>query len=109
MQKSKPSWLKETNQKDHSKVFNYQSSEWEKFSRKYKIKNGRCKECLLKGKYIPSVVTDHIISIKQGGAVYDERNLQGLCRLCDNKKRSDESKGIIPEYTGEFGYRIPLV
>jgi hypothetical protein len=40
-------------------------------------------------------VTDHIIGLKYGGSVYDDRNLQNLCKKHDQEKRAMESHGYI--------------
>ena len=41
-----------------------------------------------KPKRIPMV--DHIIPIKQGGAKYDQSNLQSLCWACHSRKSAEE-------------------
>jgi 5-methylcytosine-specific restriction protein A len=33
---------------------------------------------------------DHIIAVRNGGAVYDRRNLQALCRSCHSRKTATE-------------------
>lgn len=40
---------------------------------------------------------DHIIELSEGGAAYDMRNLQTLCRECHNRKRA----GLGRKHTSE--------
>jgi 5-methylcytosine-specific restriction endonuclease McrA len=39
-------------------------------------------------------VTDHIIPISEGGAMWDERNHMALCNLHHNQKRGYEAHGL---------------
>ncbi len=36
---------------------------------------------------------DHILPLAQGGAPFDEANLQALCRLCHSRKSQRERRG----------------
>lgn len=53
-----------------------------------------CQECLRQGiinglcKYNRHI--DHIIPVSEGGAIYDNNNLQLLCKKCHNKKTAKE-------------------
>jgi 5-methylcytosine-specific restriction endonuclease McrA len=85
----------------------YNSAKWRRFSLKFRRENPLCAECLKRNKFISGNVTDHIIAISMGGAVWDMRNLQTLCRVCDQKKRSAESRGVIFPHEGIFGNYIP--
>jgi hypothetical protein len=39
-------------------------------------------------------VTDHVVPISSGGAMWDERNYMALCNSCHNRKRGYESQGL---------------
>lgn len=39
----------------------------------------------------PVQVTDHIVPINEGGAMYDWDNLQSLCTQCHNSKSGKEA------------------
>lgn len=44
----------------------------------------RCAE--VPGRCLPAECTDHIVPMSQGGAQYDEANLQSLCLACNSFK-----------------------
>ena len=74
-----------------------------------KSENVLCAECVKFGRLEPSVVVDHIIPIRFGGAKRDERNLQGLCKSCHGVKTAKEVHGRIQAWKGnEFGDKIPI-
>jgi 5-methylcytosine-specific restriction protein A len=58
----------------------------------YRARYPLCKHCLDKGLYVASEVVDHIIPMAQGGAKYDEENLQALCKSCHDKKTAKENR-----------------
>jgi 5-methylcytosine-specific restriction endonuclease McrA len=99
-------WAKKPTYKSNNDDF-YNSSKWRNFSRRFRRLYPLCQSCNNVGKITDGVVTDHIISINVGGAVWDERNCQSLCRACDQKKRSDESRGVILPYIGTYGNYLP--
>ena len=39
-------------------------------------------------------VTDHIVPISEGGAMWDERNHMAMCQFHHNQKRGHESQGL---------------
>jgi 5-methylcytosine-specific restriction endonuclease McrA len=39
-------------------------------------------------------VTDHIVPISEGGAMWDERNHMAMCQFHHNQKRGHESHGL---------------
>jgi 5-methylcytosine-specific restriction endonuclease McrA len=39
-------------------------------------------------------VTDHIVPISEGGAMWDERNHMAMCQFHHNQKRGYESQGL---------------
>lgn len=47
--------------------------------------NGRCAQC---GQ--PGAITDHILPVGEGGALYDVDNGQYLCRDCDKVKTATD-------------------
>lgn len=69
----------------------YNKQKWRRISRLYRIKNPFCE---IKGCNNFSDHTDHIIPIADGGALYDERNLQSLCISCHGKKTRKEQKKL---------------
>ena len=40
-------------------------------------------------------VTDHIVPISDGGAMWDERNHMAMCNFHHNRKRGYESQGLL--------------
>lgn len=66
----------------------YKDRQWVLLSRQVRTEEPFCKECLKKGITKLTEVADHIISVKNGGSFYDRSNLQGLCRNCNNAKKT---------------------
>lgn len=56
--------------------------------------NMRCRNC---GKY-GRLEVDHILPLEDGGAPYDESNLQALCRRCHFAKTRAENLARNPQY-----------
>jgi len=48
--------------------------------------------CQADGRLEPAVMVDHVVEIKDGGALTDEGNAQSLCRLCHQRKTADEKQ-----------------
>jgi 5-methylcytosine-specific restriction protein A len=46
--------------------------------------------CSTKGCHGLATDVDHIIAVRNGGAVYDRRNLQALCKPCHSRKTAGE-------------------
>ena len=44
-------------------------------------------KCVKEGLMTPAECVDHIVSMRNGGAQYDESNLQSLCVRCNSRKR----------------------
>lgn len=80
-------WKPVQNSWSNDPIF-YASREWVLLSRQVRQEEPFCKECLKKGITKLSEVADHIIAIKNGGAKLDRKNLQGLCRPCNNAKKN---------------------
>lgn len=119
MKSASPSWKTSDRTNKTQPEFNYQSQTWRRFSVNYKKRNPLCAECGRAGMLRFGAVTDHIIGLKYGGAVYDDRNLQNLCKKHDQEKRAMESHGyiipgihtndgIIPAYTVENDLDIQI-
>ena len=67
---------------------------WRRLRRKMLDKAGwRCKKCGKAGR----MEMDHVIPISQGGAHWDEKNLQVLCRDCHFAKTGAENRLISAE------------
>lgn len=119
MKSASPSWKTSDRTNKQQPEFNYQSQTWRHFSANYKKRNPLCAECSRAGMLRFGAVTDHIICLKYKGSVYDQRNLQNLCKKHDQEKRAMESHGyiipgihtddgIIPAYTVENDLDIPI-
>ena len=65
--------------------FNYNSRRWRHVRAQVIARDERkCREC---GKRWGRFEVDHIVSLKRGGAEYDQKNLQTLCAFpCHNEK-----------------------
>lgn len=75
-------WLK-----DQSHKWIYDSQRWRKLRKSYLQRNPVCVMCDRGAKYL-----DHILPISQGGDIWDEDNLQGLCTSCNARKTSLQKK-----------------
>lgn len=67
-------------------------SRWRKFRNRYVRDNPLCALCLAEGLVSEGVELDHIKPISEGGAMYDQRNLQLLCRTHHARKRQLEGQ-----------------
>ena len=79
------------NSEKNKKVYN--SRKWRAFSKSYKERHPLCVKCEAKGIIVSSEVTDHIERVNSGGDIYDESNLQALCKSCHNSKSGREAHG----------------
>lgn len=50
--------------------------------------------CARNGERVAATVTDHIVAMKAGGARFDPRNHQSLCRGCNNRKSIEHEGGF---------------
>jgi len=64
----------------------YQTKQWKDFRQQYLSQYPLCKICTEQGRTNEATVLDHIQPIKQGGAIWAQYNLQGLCKSCNAKK-----------------------
>jgi len=63
----------------------YYTKEWKKFRMEYIKEHPFCVRC---GK--PAEIVDHIIPIKDGGALTSEQNSQSLCWACHSRKSIED-------------------
>ena len=64
----------------------YCSKEWRQKRLEFLTQNPLCQECRRRGRLVKAVAVDHIVPIKQGGALLDDGNLQALCVSCHSAK-----------------------
>jgi len=115
-------WMKQHIKKDYtSKNYAlYNSRRWRNFSKICAKEEINCRHCKLEAakrqkkdftsedlrsdklifdsRILDGKISDHIIAIKAGGAIYDKRNIQRLCLYHDGVKRNEEKRGIIPDW-----------
>ena len=70
----------------------YLSPPWRRFREWFVRRHPLCEMCEREGRTERTVIVDHIRELKDGGARYDEGNVQSLCRACHNKKTAQEMK-----------------
>jgi len=82
------------------------TSTWAKVSKSWRLRFPLCgmrrdgqlhpehSQCVQEGRFTPAECTDHIVSMKNGGAQYAEENLQSLCLRCNNRKRVTHDGGF---------------
>ncbi|MBO4394634.1 MAG: HNH endonuclease [Spirochaetales bacterium] len=68
----------------------YHSSKWKRLRYQFLSEHPFCEECRRHGRLTRATVADHIIPIRQGGAMLDEDNLQALCSSCHSSKSIKE-------------------
>lgn len=91
-QAKRPVWQGERKPFDRMKEKNqsfYNGTAWRRLSKAYKMKHPLCvnhKTC--KGTVY---IVDHVKPINEGGAMYDEGNLQSLCKQCNAKKTGKQA------------------
>ena len=88
--------------KDDSKFYN--SWAWRKFRKSYIERNPLCVMCEAEGIVTPAQIVDHIIPMRQGGAKFDENNLQSLCKHHHDVKSGKDRHGI-PSKKGISGIK----
>lgn len=88
-------WVQEYKPFQRTKPNNdiYNSWKWRKFAKRYKEKNPLCIECQKENKVSGAYVADHIKRIEDGGEIYNEDNIQGLCEFHHNSKSGKEAHG----------------
>ena len=61
-------------------------AQWRKYRAWYLMRHPLCMRCEKKGILRPAVHVHHIVSLRDGGAQYDEANCEALCQQCHNKQ-----------------------
>lgn len=88
----------------------YKTNRWRKKSEAHRAENPYCAQCMKEGRVVLGAMCDHVIPMSKGGDNMDDRNLQTMCNTCHNKKRQEESRGIIlPWRVNEDGFKIPKI
>jgi 5-methylcytosine-specific restriction endonuclease McrA len=85
----------------------YSSANWQRIAKAQLARVPVCQGC----EEQPATMVDHIIPIKQGGAMRERGNLQSLCVACHNAKTGAEKAGkrwIAPKHRGCDINGIPL-
>ena len=88
-------------------------AKWANVSRLYRVMNPLCEMCAISGKATDASpgerkgVTDHVVSITNGGARLDERNFATLCKSCHDRKSILERNGWRCETLGIEGELRP--
>lgn len=80
--------------------FDYNGRPWRNLRKAYLAKNPLCCMCETEDKVTVATVVDHKIRVKDGGAGYDEDNLQSLC------KPHHDSKSGRERHTGGMGSNL---
>lgn len=60
----------------------YLSVSWRRFRNWYLKNHSLCEQCEREGRLIPADMVDHVIEIKDGGALTSEENAESLCWKC---------------------------
>lgn len=68
----------------------YDLRRWRKLTKRHRQEEPLCRECKKRGIITAGTLVDHIVPILEGGAEWDEDNLQTLCDRCHQVKRQTE-------------------
>src|SRR5438093_948818 len=60
----------------------YSTAEWQKARAAQLRSEPLCRVCAAAGRLTAASVVDHVVPVKQGGAIWDSENLQSLCNPC---------------------------
>lgn len=77
----------------------YNSKQWRSISEAYRKHHPLCEVCESNGLVVAVDVTDHIVPVEKGGAIWLTDNYMGLCHTCHNRKRGYESTGYVCAHT----------
>lgn len=66
----------------------YFTKKWRDLSKSVRQNEPFCRICMTKGLVKLAEVTDHIKAVRLGGDKYNLKNLQPLCRSCNNAKKT---------------------
>ena len=92
----------------------FYNTKWGNVSKLYRKLNPLCEMCKASGKLTDASpgdrkgVTDHIVSVSNGGARMDERNFMTLCKQCHDRKSALEKNGWTCDKGGDYGEYIPI-
>lgn len=67
----------------------YNSSRWEKLRLRILNRDKFCLICMSKNIVTIADTVDHIKPVSKGGGFWDEANLQGCCKPCNNRKKDE--------------------
>lgn len=70
----------------------YDTRRWRRLTVNHREKEPLCRECRNRGIVKAGTLVDHIIPMLDGGAPWDEDNLQTLCDRCHQVKRAGEKR-----------------
>jgi 5-methylcytosine-specific restriction enzyme A len=77
----------------------YVSPAWRRFRNWYLANHPFCEICLNEGRLVTARVVDHILEIKDGGALTSEENAMALCWKCHGLKTAEEKNHLFPACT----------
>lgn len=82
-------WRNDSSVKRKTGEYNtfYKKTPWRNLRQLQLTDEPLCRECKQ-----PATMVDHIIPIKQGGELLDQKNLQSMCDSCHARKRAQESR-----------------
>lgn len=70
----------------------YNTTAWRKLRAHVLRQAPLCRLCAGRGLAVPAVDVDHITPVADGGAPFDQNNLQALCHSCHSRKtRADQT------------------
>lgn len=82
-------------------------SDWDKFSRRYRLLHPLCECCLLDGRTTPAVDVHHIVKISvRPDLRMDEDNVMSVCRMCHKRLDSEAvptTMGVAKRYNPPTG------
>lgn len=70
----------------------YDLRRWRRLTISHREREPLCRECKKHGIVTAGTVVDHIVARLDGGAEWDEDNLQTLCDRCHQVKRAGEKR-----------------
>lgn len=68
----------------------YQTKGWKSLRKLHLSREPLCRKCREKGDTVPAREVDHIIPLRDGGDIFDEENLQSLCKPHHSQKTRRE-------------------
>lgn len=91
---------------DFKKV--YDSARWRRTRAAVLKRSPLCLHCRMSGRAIPATQIDHIISLADGGAIWDRSNLQALCLPCHARKTARRVRERKFAILDERGYLVGI-